>query len=99
MTRFRAALICGLSLAIVGEALLTLLLALREGRIRLRWPTSSWIALPLSDKRLVSFPGAHASVPSGEFPRSPQAPVTTPGAGHRAQLTLLTPREEASTCR
>lgn len=99
MTRFRTALICGLCLAIVGEALLTLLLALREGRIRLQWHTSSWLALPPSDKQLVVFPGAHASVPSGEFRRSPQPSVTMPGAGHRTQLTLLIPREEASTCR
>jgi hypothetical protein len=99
MTRFRAALICGLCLAIGGEALLTLLLALREGRIRLHWYTSSWIALPPPDKRLLLFPEVCASVPSEKFPRSPQASATTPEAGQRAHLTLLIPREEVSTCR
>ena len=44
--RFSLALLFGLLLALLAEAILTLFQTLQGGRLRFRWMRRSWIALP-----------------------------------------------------
>lgn len=84
-------LLC-LILALLAEAILTLLQAFQEGRIRFRGPRRSWIALPPSDSSTAPRPAQRTAT-------AVQALPAARPASRRSHAHQLPPAEAPASLR